>query len=652
MNCEQVEELLSAYLDDTLALGETAQSAQQLKIDIAAHLQDCLHCSTMLADFSRFDDLIAHMPLISPSADLRNKIFSSPAYLELTGTTDAASSYNFRQNSSESDFRVPFRNTKSTRRDTPGRPQLVALPGGRSTSPNPAIHPPTSDIPSSRANTNPLRRRHKSNWGLIVMRATIAAALLLTLGIGSLIAWNIWSQSNSIAKNTGTITPPAAPPQSGPGPFSAGMRFVFLRNGSLWSTPADGTSSARQLTPKNVTVAANWIVSSPLPGRYAGDMLAYIDLQQAQLHVLRSDGQRDITLSLPLLKTGISPSSVWDTSIGANILNGMAWSPDGSMLAFVADPTNTGLTSLYIYSQNSSTVQTVPLPLKGNISHPTWSPHSDRVAFEMTHNNSISILDYNTQNHGLLVITDNINARGVPTDTLLSLNWSPDTAIPAITWSVGVIGHIHSVWLRHVGNGGNAYPQELLLGDYVQAIYSNNGHGGVGSWLLVASAVGRATNLWRIDAIQGSLPVMLTSSKQVNFAQWSPDGTQIDYLDSISLGVGAFHVVNVTTLVDTFIASSVTNSPAPAWSSTGQQLVYSTGTQTVIVDLQQGKKLNPLSLRGLASTFIWSANSSNQLVLVLGDGQPGIYLVDSQHHTSHQIDTESTDGPILWTEIP
>ena len=32
MNCEQVEELLSAYLDNSLALGETAESALQLKL--------------------------------------------------------------------------------------------------------------------------------------------------------------------------------------------------------------------------------------------------------------------------------------------------------------------------------------------------------------------------------------------------------------------------------------------------------------------------------------------------------------------------------------------------------------------------------------------------------------------------------------------
>jgi len=643
MNCEQVEELLSAYLDDSLALGETAESASQLNVQVATHLQDCSHCSTALADFRRFDDLLAHLPRVSPSPVLREKIFSSAEYLEITGT------YNNKINILEREHTAPH---KSSRRDTPGRPQLIALPGGRSvsanTAPNPEIHPP-APIPL-RTNTSPLRKRRKSTWGLLVMQAAIAATLLLTIGVGSLIAWNLWSQSNSSAKNINTITPPAGLPPTAP--LSAGMHFVFLRDGSLWSTPADGTARPRQLTPKNITVAQNWAVSPPLPGRYSGDLLAYIDLQQAQLHTLRSDGQRDTIIPQPLLKAGITPASVWDTTTGENILNSLTWSPNGTMLAFVADPTDTNLTSLSVYSPNSGTIQTVQLPLKGSVSHPVWSPDGIRIAFELTYGTTVSILDYNTQNHGLLVITNDIHAQGNPNDTLLALNWSPDTNIPAITWSVGRVGHVHSIWLRHVGVGGNAYPQELILGDYVQAAYSSKGHGGIGSWLLVASSAGRATNLWRIDAVQGATPIILTSGKQVNFAQWSLDGTQIDYLDSISLGLGAFHVVNVTTLVDTFIAAGVTNSPAPAWSKSGQELVYSTGTQTVVVDLRGGKNTHSQALRGLATTYTWVANSPSQLVIALGDGQQGIYLVDTLHHTTLQIDQEATDGPIHWTEIP
>ena len=235
---------------------------------------------------------------------------------------------------------------------------------------------------------------------------------------------------------------------------------------------------------------------------------------------------------------------------------------------------------------------------------------------------------------------------------LLTLDWSPDTNTPAITWSVGVIGHVHSIWVRHVGAESTTAPQSIIIGDFVQAIYSRNGHGGVGSWLLVTSFMGRAANLWRIDVTPGASAVALTSGKQVNFAQWSPDGTQVDYLDSISSGVGMLHVVNVTTVVDTFLAKGVADEPAPAWSENGQQLVYSTGTQTIVVNVQGNKKLQPLALRGSTSTFVWSATSPQQLVVALSDGQQGVYLVDAQHNSALQLDQQAITGPILWTEVP
>ena len=113
MNCGQVEELLSAYLDNALALEE--------RHGVATHLQACSHCSAILADFRRFDALIAHLPRVSPNLALRNRIFSSPHYLELTGTADVVRTVD--------NPTVPH---PRTQRDTTHHPKLVALPGGRS----------------------------------------------------------------------------------------------------------------------------------------------------------------------------------------------------------------------------------------------------------------------------------------------------------------------------------------------------------------------------------------------------------------------------------------------------------------------------------------------------------------------------------------
>src|ERR1051326_1175820 len=137
--------------------------------------------------------------------------------------------------------------------------------------------------------------------------------------------------------------------------------------------------------------------------------------------------------------------------MGDAILSSLTWSNDGSKLAFIADPAGKGSTNLYILSAATGTVQMVQLPMKGSVSHPVWSPDSMRLAFVLTNNGKTSILDYNIQNHGLLLITNNLNSSAYPDDMVLTLDWSPDTNTPAITWSVGVIGQVHSIWLRHVG---------------------------------------------------------------------------------------------------------------------------------------------------------------------------------------------------------
>ena len=577
----------------------------------------------------------SQLPRIAPSSALRDRIFSSEEYLELTGTADANT------------IKTVSYPQQRSRRDTPGRPQLVALPGGRSREasafPSESAQQPTKQHPA-------LRHSHGGPSPVLrVMYVAIAAAILLTISVGSYISWNLMQPARQ-----STTKPFQVPTGLQPhGPLSAGMHLVFLRDGILMSAPADNSTASVALTPKNVTVSANWVVSSPLPGHSAGDLLAYIDLQGASVHTIRSDGQRNTLVQQPLLKTGIQPSSVWDTNTGAAILNSLAWSPnESSMLAFVADPTNSGFTSLYLYSPGSSSVQMVSLPYKGIVSHPSWSPDGVRVAFLLTHNGVTSILDYNTQNHGLLTITDGVNqSGGNANDAILSFDWSPDSDTPAITWSVGVPGHIHSIWLHRVAVSSNTPSHLIAAGDYAQAVYSRNGHG-VGSWLLASNAAaGRTADLWRAD-VDGFSPVALTTGKQVSLVQWSPNGTQADYLDAISSGLGTLHAVNVATGSDTLIATGVAGEPAPAWSFNSQQIAYSTGTQTAIASIQSGQKPLVLKLHAPASTFVWSATSPNQLVVALGDGQAGIFLVDTQHNTSAQVDNKDTNGPIVWSQVP
>ena len=623
MNCEQVEELLSAYLDNMLAPEERRQ--------VAAHLSTCRKCTQVLADYRRNHVLLARLPRVAPDDALRERIFSSPDFLELTGDSPGSLS-SARQT-------VPRMPARSPRRDTPGRPHLVAIPGGRSTAPQPTVKVEMSS------------RRNRSRT-MRTLIAALAAALVLAIGLGTYAGISYLSHQGQSSPRPGFT--PIENPQQGAQPLSAGVRIVFLRGNTLLSERSDGSSTQPdQLTQSSVSVAPGWAVAM-LPGRTTGDMLAYIDLNKARIHVIRSDGQEDTVINPPLLNASIAPASIQDTDTWATIVSSLAWSPDGTQLAFVADPTGSGQTQLYIYSTATGKSTQVVVPLRGSISHPAWSPDSARLAFEVSHQGVTAILDYNTRIDRSLVIADGIGANATVGQSVLALDWSPDTDTPAITWSVGAIGHVRSLWVRHVGTDGSSVAQEILPGDFAQALYSRNGHNGAGSWLVITSIAGRAGDIWRLDVTPGAAFIQLTRGRQVNFAEWSPDGSWIGYLDSLSEGVGAFHIVNASTAIDTTIANGVAYTPAPAWSIDSQQVAFSTGTRVGVTSVQSPTNPHYLTLKGAASALSWSGSTTslNQLVVAMNDVQQGIYYVDTRHNTTFLADKLGTDGPILWTVIP
>jgi anti-sigma factor RsiW len=70
MNCEQVEERLSAYLDNMLTSDERQATT--------VHLLTCSHCTLLLAELRQHDMLLAQLPRVYPSLTLHERIFSDP----------------------------------------------------------------------------------------------------------------------------------------------------------------------------------------------------------------------------------------------------------------------------------------------------------------------------------------------------------------------------------------------------------------------------------------------------------------------------------------------------------------------------------------------------------------------------------------------
>lgn len=622
MSEEHVEDVLSAYLDNALTQEERAY--------VTAHLQTCAACNNILEDFRYFDALLQKQPRISPSNTLREMIFSSPEYKALVD--DVPKQFT----DSESAESIKNRQTipqKRVRHDI-GQPRLVAIQGKLPTSSSPLVEQETK----ARIRT-PQRRRIQIQRFMQVM---IAACLLLTVGVGSFIGWNIWQAQGKTAQDTQSITPPQDPRQGGPLP--AGTRFVFLSDGSLWSGPEDGSTQAVRLTPASVTVGSHWVVNSAPSGHVAGNLLAYVDVKQGFIHLIRTDGQSDTVVQQPLLRA--VSADAWGTPVGSTVLNSLSWSPDGHTFAFIAAPT--GVPMLYMYSTSTNQVQNVAFPNNGSVSSIVWSPDGIRIAFNVTHNGNISILDYNTITHEVLMVALTVTTFRYPNDTVLTLDWSPDNNAPAITWSVGVPGHVHSIWLRHVGDtSGVDGAQVLSSEEFTQAIYSRTGESGTGSWLLCRNLSANTNTLVTL-ALTGTLR-RLADGHQIDITQWMLDGKHVTYFDTFASGVGAFHSIDTTTGVTTLIASNVHSTPMPTWSLDGQHLLYSTGTQSFVVDTQNTKAQLPL--QGAISTFTWSPTTHSIVVALQGRTQ-GVYLVDMQRNTAKLLSTKVATGSIAWTQIP
>lgn len=573
MNCTWAEEHLSAYLDDALD--------PLLSRDVGAHIAGCARCQATLDDYRRFDLLLLEMPRIEPSAQLRDRIFADPEILALMGREA-----------------LPSQPTATTRPDADMASEAAAHGGA----PTPVPFRPAA-------------RRRSSLAAKVLL--PLAAVLTLAVGVAAVARQGVMPSQQVRGGRMTTIAGVGADNA----PLPAGTRLVYQRDGALWSAPEQGKDAPRQLTPDGVRVAG-WSVA-PLKSSAGARHVAYIDAATGRIHVIRADALGDRVLASTTMKAPAA-KGFWDTASGQAVSASLAWSPDGTRLAYLSAAS--GSTTLHVINAAGSGDTSVNAGAGALTSPARWSNDSLYLGYTETRDGAQSMWAYNIatgQTRQLAAYGDT----SATAATVATLAW---TASDGLTWSARQGGVITGLFAAGIGDT----PARRLTpagARYTAAAYSQTG-----GWLLAA---GR--DLYQVQAADGQLTSAAKASGDVTRIVWSPLGTVAAVEGSGQLDLWSASGLSA-------VANSVVEGAPLAWSATGRSLAYVTASGDVVsAEVRQGKArgLVVLARASRVAGLVWSASGQ---VLAIESGA-GIALVSAPDARVITSDARAASGAIQWS---
>ena len=566
MNCEMAEKNLSAYLDDMLD--------PQLHQEVAAHLESCAICSEVVAEYRRFDALLAETPRVSPPPELRDRIFSSP---ELAAAV--------RQQTESGDS--------------------AATPA-----------------PVPRVGRSPARGSHP-RWTRIALQS--AAVFAIIVGSALLFKQGFFHSSPTTTGHTptpviGNLTPTGVP-------LATGSRVIYEHDGALWSAPESGLGIGQQLTPTNIQVGASWSASPN------GGLVAYAEAGTGRIHIIRSDGQSDIASSsfvalcttTGALCADHTPTLAWSpdgryiayqsiddtlrvvaadgtndrvvTSSKQGIATSLLWSSDSNQLAFV-EVVGTG-ESIFSFDFSSSRLIQVatsidPANSAAIVQTMFWLPNKGHstltwTAWDATGQSLTGIFSRDLGSATAVRLTPTnlqLTAAGfTPTQgngiwlvAATNLNGTPEIATVA------------------AGQSGldvtNAEPGTVFTGIYwspaggAAALVSSNGQ------MFLATNNGASLNDTLTSNVTGT-PV------------WSQDGTHL--ATPLSLGIISLNIDkgSVTNLYRLLPAVQTPATVTMLWSPDSQDIAIATPSGTYLTS-SDGKLIKQIDVQTATGLFVWS----------------------------------------------
>jgi dipeptidyl aminopeptidase/acylaminoacyl peptidase len=369
-----------------------------------------------------------------------------------------------------------------------------------------------------------------------------------------------------------------------------------------------------------------------------GDLVAYIDLKTGMLHVVRSDSQRDHTVGQRLAPRGVG-AAFWNGAEGQAILNGLAWAPNGSALAYLADD-GTGHTMLLVAPPSGASIIRVTTQSGVSASLTRWSPDSARVAFVQTADAGQSVWDYNVSANQIRELSASAEPGGDASATVRQLAWLGASAGPVVTWVAGnaATGSITGVFSIALASSA---PRALVpVGTGFTAADFSQEYAG-GTWL-----VGDGTALYDVSGQFPGRAALTPVPGGVAAVSWSPASKSAAYLGgdgTLYVGIAPAHFV--------LVAGGVSAASGFSWSPDGSSLAFVASGQLTIVAVSPSSDQvgSPVTVSGLSgiTSFAWAPDGQSLAVSAGGK----VDLVSPTGAVQAVVDSHASAGAVNWSVV-
>jgi hypothetical protein len=360
---------------------------------------------------------------------------------------------------------------------------------------------------------------------------------------------------------------------------------------------------------------------------------AYAEATTGRIHVIRSDGQSDITMN--------SFSALCTTStLCADHSPFLSWSPDGLSIAYQAADG-----ALHVVNADGTNDRAITGSNQSIVTSALWSSDSGRLAFIEVAATGEGIFSFDVSSNRLSSVAASID----PENSAAIVNqmfWLSSKGHPALTWTA---------W--------NAASQSLtgiftrdLLGSTVLRLTPGNLQltaagftptQGNGIWLLAATGQDGAPEIATVAADQSGLTITNAApGATISGIYWSPVGGTA----AVVAGNGQMFLATNNGVSLQEAVGNVTGTPI--WSHDGTHLAtpLSFGIISLNISALGGSviglyRLLPAVQTSATVTMVWSPDNQDIAIAT----PSGTYLTSSDGKHTKQIDVQTAAGLFVWS---